>query len=329
MRPKDRNIGVLMGGWNGERKVSLASGQNVLAALQAKGYRAQALTLAEPNDLLPALSRVEMVFNCLHGGVGEDGTLQALLDLIDIPYSGSGMLACALAMDKGQAKRVLQQAGLLTPEFVLGKRHQDQSFDVWCKETLASLSLPLVVKPVSEGSSLGVRIVETMDEFAEACRSVSQAFGPYLVEQYIFGKEITAGVLRIDEQNTALPLLELRPKRGFYDYEAKYTQGMTEFIVPATLDQALTKQVQTAAVGAHEGLGCAGYSRVDFRVTEGGIPYVLEVNTSPGMTNTSDLPQVAADAGINFNDLVEQMLHTALTSSKKPKGLEEPSPLRA
>lgn len=329
MNAKGKNIGVLMGGWNGEREVSLASGQNVLSALQAKGYRAQALPLGKPDDLLPALERVEVVFNCLHGGVGEDGTLQALLDLIGVPYTGSGMLACALAMDKIQAKRAFQQVGLHTPGYVTGTRWQDPSFDRWLEETLAALELPLVVKPAGEGSSLGVQIVKAAAALAQACRSVSEAFGPYLVEQYIPGKEITAGVLHLDGQATVLPLLELRPQRGFYDYEAKYTQGLTEFIVPATLDAALTQRVQQAALNAHEGLGCAGYSRVDFRVADEGIPYVLEVNTSPGMTNTSDLPQVAAAAGIGFNDLVEQMLLTALTSPQKPKGLAEPSPLRA
>ena len=329
MKERGPNIGVLMGGWNSEREVSLASGQNVLAALRAKGHQALGLTLAEPDDLLPALEQVEVVFNCLHGGVGEDGTVQALMDLIGMPYTGSGMLACALAMNKVQAKRAFQQVELHTPKFVLGVRHQDRSFEVWCKEVWATLSVPLVVKPLSEGSSVGVQIAEESDAFVKACRSVSRTYGPYLVEEYIFGKEITAGVLRLDEKNTALPLLELRPKRRFYDYEAKYTQGMTEFIVPATLDRALAKQVRAAAVAAHEALGCAGYSRVDFRVAEEGPPHVLEVNTSPGMTNTSDLPQVAAAAGIGFNDLVEQMLQTATTSLTKTKGLEIPSPLRA
>lgn len=314
-------VGVLMGGWTGERKVSLHSGKNVLDALLGQHYDAQPLDVAGPDELLPALNAVDVVFNCLHGGVGEDGTLQALLDLGDIPYTGSGMLACGLAMDKLRAKRLFQQAGLAVADQALGRKPDATGFDAWCAQTLNALGLPVVVKPVCEGSSLGVEIVRKADDFHRACSQVSQAFGAYFVEKYVSGKEITAGVLRVAGNDVVLPLLELRPRRTFYDYEAKYTPGMTEFIVPAQVDEAVAAQVQTAALRAHEALGCFGYSRVDFRVSESGIPYALEVNTSPGMTVTSDLPQVAQAAGIDFGQLVKTMLQSAIKATHHAKVL--------
>lgn len=307
-----QRVGVLMGGWTGEREVSLHSGENVLDALLGQQYDAQRLDMVGPDELLPALNAVDVVFNCLHGGVGEDGTLQALLDFNDIPYTGSGMLACGLAMDKLRAKRLFQQAGLTVADQAVGWDPNEADFDAWCAQTLSVLGLPVVVKPVHEGSSLGVEIVRKADDFQRACSQVGQAFGAYFVEKYVAGKEITAGVLRVAQKDVVLPLLELRPRRAFYDYEAKYTPGMTEFIVPAQLDEAAAAQVRTAALRAHEALGCFGYSRVDFRVSEAGIPYALEVNTSPGMTVTSDLPQVAQAAGIDFVQLVETMLQSAI-----------------
>ncbi len=313
---KNLSIGVLMGGWSAEREVSLNSGNNVLSALISNGYQAVPLDVKDQNELLPALVDIDVVFNCLHGGMGEDGTLHALFDILNIPYTGSSMLACALAMDKIRSKHTFQQAGLSVPDYVQGLSPEHKEFTEWCKDTLEKLSLPVVIKPVREGSSVGVHIIRDQADFAPACLAVAREFGNYMVETFIEGKEITAGILEQDGQFQPMPLLELRPKRKFYDYQAKYTPGMTEFIIPATLDEATTQAVQSASVKAFEALSCHGYGRVDFRVNDQNECFVLEVNTLPGMTNTSDLPQMAEAAGISFKLLVERILQTAMKPSK-------------
>ena len=315
---KNGRIGVLMGGWSGEREVSLRSGRNVYDALLAKGYRAHALSVADPDELLELLTQVDGVFNCLHGGMGEDGTLQALLEVLAMPYTGSGMLACALAMDKLRSKQAFQHAGLSVPAFVEGIARDAADFKIRAEQAIVALGLPLVVKPLREGSSLGVHIVERAEQIEAACAAVAADYGPYFLEKYIPGKELTVGVVHVDGQARAMPVLELRTRRMFYDYAAKYTPGLTDFLVPAPLDGATTERVQTAALKAHQALGCWGYSRVDLRLTEAGGAFVLEVNTSPGMTDTSDLPQVAAAAGISFADLVEHMWRSALKPSSSP-----------
>lgn len=309
---KEKRIGVLMGGWSGEREVSLRSGRNVHKALLARGYHAQALSVGDADELLEGLTQVGAVFNCLHGGMGEDGTLQALLEVLEVPYTGSGMLACALAMDKLRSKQAFGHAGLFVPVFVDGIDPGEPRFDAWVLQAVATLGLPAVVKPVREGSSLGVHIVQRAQELATACAAVAADFGPYFLEQYIAGRELTVGIVDVEGKPQAMPVLELRPRRAFYDYEAKYTPGLTEFLVPAPLDAATTGQAQAAALAAHRSLGCCGYSRVDVRLSASGEPFVLEVNTSPGMTDTSDLPQVAAAAGIPFDALVEYMLRSAI-----------------
>jgi len=313
---KHLTIGVLMGGWSAEREVSLNSGNNVASALISNGFQAAPLDVKTQNELLPALVDIDVIFNCLHGGMGEDGTLHALFDILNIPYTGSSMLACALAMDKIRSKHAFQQAGLTVPDFVQGLSPEQKEFTKWCKDTLEKLSLPVVIKPVREGSSVGVYIIRDQADFAPACLAVSREFGNYMVETFIDGKEVTAGILAKDERFVSMPLLELRPKRNFYDYQAKYTPGMTEFITPATLDATTTKAVQKAAERAFESLGCHGFGRVDFRINEQNECYLLEVNTLPGMTNTSDLPQMAEAAGISFEALVERILHTAEKPSK-------------
>jgi len=301
---KRQRVGVLMGGWSGEREVSLDSGRNVLAALRSLAYRAHPVDATDADALLEAITELDVAFNCLHGGVGEDGTLQALLDVLGVPYSGSGMLACALAMDKLRAKAQFQAAGLRVAPQAEGADPDDARFSDWCEHALAHVGLPTVVKPVGEGSSLGVAIARDEASFVDACRRVGRAFARYFAEAYVPGEEITVGVLRAEGRDRALPPLALRPKNAFYDY-------MTEFILPAALDEEATRRVQDAALAAHGALGCFGYSRVDLRVPAAGEPVVLELNTSPGMTGTSDLPQVAGADGIGFEELCEWMLRSA------------------
>jgi D-alanine-D-alanine ligase len=308
-----KKIGVLMGGLSAEREVSLRSGQNVYAALLRRGHRAIPLQLDATDQIVPGLEKIEIVFSCLHGGIGEDGTLQALLEVLEIPYVGSGVLACALAMNKIQAKRVFTSQGLRTAPWL---EYQNQSWEEWKTQVTEVIGIPCVVKPVAEGSSLGVRIVRDAAELIRACQATQSEFGSFFVEKFIPGKEITTGILRWDGAETALPLIELRPKRDFYDYIAKYTPGMTEFIIPAALDPMTTEQLQELSLRAHQALGCWGFSRVDLRLSEEGEPYLLEINTLPGMTHTSDLPKAAQAAGIDFDTLVEKMLYTARERAK-------------
>jgi len=308
---KGRRIGVLMGGWSGEREVSLRSGENVYRALKGRGYDAVKVEPASPDGLIPELAEVELVFICLHGGWGEDGTVQALLDVLRKPYTGSGALASRLALDKPLAKGAFAEAHLPTPEWLCYEGPES------LKEAEARLGYPLVVKPRREGSSLGVRIVRSRGELEEAVRRAGEEFGELYLEEFIPGKEVTAGVLRQGGADRPLPLIELRPRPEFYNYEAKYTPGATEFIVPAELDGETTTKAQELALAAHRALGCFGFSRVDLRVTEEGEVYILEVNTVPGMTETSDLPKAAEAAGIPFGDLVEYMLQTALEKEEE------------
>ncbi len=306
---KRKRIGVLMGGISPEREVSLKSGQNVYEALRRRGYRAYALVLDTPDQIIPALAGIDIAFLCLHGGIGEDGTIQALLEILGIPYVGSGVLACALAMNKLQAKRIFVSQKLPTAVWV---EYTEELWPDWQERVSAQIGFPCVVKPVREGSSIGVHIVHTAAELIPACQATQSEFGEFFVERFIPGKEITAGILRIDGVDRALPLIELRPHREFYDYIAKYTPGECEFIIPAELDAETTARVQELALHAHRALGCFGFSRVDLRLTPQNEPYLLEVNTLPGMTDTSDLPKAAAAMGIAFDDLVERMLLTAL-----------------
>ena len=319
---KRKRIGVLMGGLSPEREVSLKSGQNVYEALVRLGYRAQAFVLDHPDQIVPALAQLDIAFLCLHGGIGEDGTLQALLEILEIPYVGSGVLASALAMNKLHAKRIFVSQKLPTAPWL---EYGEEPWPDWQERVAAQIGFPCVVKPVREGSSVGVRIVRAREELIPACQATHAEFGAFFIEKFIPGKEITAGILRIDGEDRALPLIELRPHREFYDYIAKYTPGACDFIIPAELDAETTAHVQQLALHAHKALGCFGFSRVDLRVTPQNEPYLLEVNTLPGMTNTSDLPKAAAAMGIDFDELVERMLLTAIEKTFVPDA--EPSGL--
>lgn len=310
-----KRIGVLMGGFSGEREVSLSSGEQVYQALRRRGYTAERVDINDADQLVSQLAQVQMAFICLHGGFGEDGTLQLLLELLNIPYVGSRPLACALAMDKLAAKRRFQQAKLPTAPWLEYRR---EPWAIWSERVMEKTGYPCVVKPIREGSSLGIRMVHVAEELIPACAATKREYGDFFSESFIAGKEITAGILDIDGVERALPLLELHPQREFYDYEAKYTPGLTEFIIPAALDAATTRKAQKISLKAHQTLGCRGFSRVDLRVTEDNEIFLLEINTMPGMTPTSDLPQAAEAAGISFDELVERMLQTATEKLEAP-----------
>jgi D-alanine-D-alanine ligase len=299
-RTKGQVVGVLMGGTSAEREVSLRTGAAVLAAFGRLGHRAVAIDVGRDLPALLARRKVAVAFLALHGRGGEDGTVQGLLECLGLPYTGSGVLGSALAMDKKQSKWLFAAHGLPTPDFEVFARGAG-------RPRLARLALPVVVKPSCEGSSFGVSVVRSPGALARSLASAFRYDAEALVEAYVPGRDLTVGVLG-DE---ALAVVEMRPRGGFYDYRNKYKKGRTEYLVPAPLTVRQTARTRELALAAHRALGCRGASRVDFRLDEKGRPLLLEVNTIPGMTETSLLPKSAAAAGIGFDELVDRILGAA------------------
>ncbi|MCM8812459.1 MAG: D-alanine--D-alanine ligase [Candidatus Omnitrophica bacterium] len=292
-------VAVVLGGFSSERGISLRSGAAAAAALEQAGYPVTLLDFQTPDELRNKLRTVspDCVFNALHGHFGEDGGLQRLLDELSIPYTGSPAAACALSMDKHEARAVFQAAGLRVPAARVIRRRE------WARQIIA-LTLPAVVKPARQGSSIGMSIVEDMLSLANAVDYALTFDDTVLIEEYIHGREVTVGIL--DEM--PLPVVEVVPKNKYYDYQAKYTPGMTEYRVPADVPAPHYAAVQAAALTAHRALGCAGFSRVDFILPSAAAPVILELNAIPGMTATSLLPKAAAAAGISFAQLCECMI---------------------
>jgi D-alanine-D-alanine ligase len=299
-----KKIGVLMGGLSSEREVSLASGNAILAALKDKGYDAVAVDVGRDVGEQLRKSGVEVAFNGLHGKFGEDGAIQGLLELLGIPYTGSGILASAMGMNKIISKTVFKAYGLHVGPFMVVSAGDKEPL------TTAQLELgfPLVVKPSSEGSSVGVSVINTGDELAPAVKLAFSYDREVLLEKYIRGMEVQVGVLG----ERALGAIEIVPRDVFYSYKAKYEQGMSEHFFPARVPEAVYKRTLDAGLAAHRALGCRGYSRVDFIIDAAGEPYILEVNTLPGMTVTSLLPDIARGVGMSFPGLVEEILRLAL-----------------
>jgi len=298
-----KKIGVLMGGLSAERGVSLKSGTAVHQALVSQGYHAVAIDVGR--DLAGVLAReaIEVAFIALHGRYGEDGCVQGLLELMQIPYTGSGVLASALAMHKLYSKQAFASSGILTAPFHHFRKDETTvSLDQLC------FGLPVVVKPVQEGSSVGVSIVKRASDLVAAVELAFSHDEEILVEQYIKGQEVQVGIL----DDHPIGAIEIVPKNEFYDFEAKYTDGMAEHIFPARLNPGLYEKAQQVGLSAHKALGCSGYSRVDLLVTDIGDCYVLEVNTLPGMTALSLLPEIAAKgAGLAFEALVARIVASA------------------
>ena len=306
---RDTTIAVLAGGRSSEREVSLRSGQGVLEALQRQGFKA---ALVDPAPgLAQQLTAVGagVCFNALHGGAGEDGTIQAVLEWLDLPYTGSGVLACALTLNKLQTKRVAAAVGIPTPEYEFFTAPFAPEM---VARALATTGLPAVTKPNYEGSSVGVTICRDEAALARAMQECLAAYGDVLVDRYIVGTEITVGVLGCGAQTRALPVLELVPAKEFYDYEAKYTKGLTDLICPARLSDAVTAEAQRLAVLAHRELGCRGISRCDMHVDGQSRLWFHEVNSCPGMTETSDVPHEAFALGMTYDELVLEILQSAV-----------------
>ncbi|RJR19254.1 MAG: D-alanine--D-alanine ligase [Nitrospiraceae bacterium] len=313
-----KRIGVLMGGLSAEREISIRSGLAVYQALQELGYNAVLVDAGK--DIVDVIrkEKVKIAFLALHGGTGENGAIQGLLDVIGVPYTGSGVLASALAMDKEASKKIFLHHGLSVAPFMVVSKKSSPPHPPLGKggrrggtagHPPPEFPLPWVVKPSTEGSSIGVSIVKEEGDLKEAV-DMAFSFGPrVLIEKFIKGSEIHIAVLG----DRVLGGVEVRPSLEFYNYEAKYTSGLTEYIIPPQIDETVYENTKGMALKTFQALGCSGAARVDFIVEEGThTPYVLEVNTLPGMTTTSLLPKIAGSAGMDFKQLVEEILRLAV-----------------
>ena len=325
---KNTKIGVLCGGMSNEREVSLRSGKNCFEALKRLGYQNTEMIDVDKNIAKTLIEKnIEVAYIALHGKYGEDGCIQGLLEVIGIPYTGSGVKASSIAMDKDFTKRILQTQNLpIIPSIVVNSFEELKGKEI-------NLNYPLMIKPVSEGSSIGMQKVNTPNELESAVREAEKYNMGVMLEEYLDGKSVTVGVLDLEEgtsytppakkssasgfslplrkKTIATPILEFRTKTEWYDFEAKYTEGMTQFILPAEIGKELTKEIQNLSIKSHKAIEAKGMSRVDFVVTKEGKPFILEINTIPGMTDLSDLPAQSKAMGISYDELVEIILNSA------------------
>ncbi len=303
----DKRIAVLMGGMSSEREISLRSGRNIHQALTNLGLNS--FTIDVQKDIPSVLSRekIDIAVIALHGRYGEDGCIQGLLEIMGIPYSGSGVRASAIAMNKIVTKKVLQQSGIPVPSHIeLAVLPTESRIDAVKKE----IGFPVVLKALSEGSSVGVELIRDQESLVKRLPSFLKEFPGAFAEQYIKGREMTIGVLGNREFQEVFPILELKPKNAFYDFEAKYTKDMTEFIIPAAVNTELTKKLQELAARAYRALDLAGVARLDLILDSQDRPYFLEANTIPGFTETSDVPAMARALNMSYEELMIRMLDT-------------------
>jgi len=311
---KKLTVALLSGGISSEREVSINSGNQVFEALDKEKYE---IIRYDPKTdiyrLVADAPKIDVALIILHGLYGEDGTVQGLLDLLNIPYQGSGVLGSAIAMNKVISKQLFQKHGLPIPEYIIAKKG-DTIDPANCRK---QIGLPMVVKPAEGGSSVGMSIVKTEDTLINALKKAFEYDETVLIESYIKGIEITGGVIG-NKDLQALPIIEIIPdeKHEFFDYEAKYTAGITQEICPARIDDSLTVRAQTYSKIAHQALSCKGYSRTDMILKDNDI-YVLETNTIPGMTPTSLLPQAANAAGLNFTRLLDRLIELGIEGQNR------------
>lgn len=300
-------IGVISGGISSEREISLITGKNIYQSLLKSGYDAVFIDLKD--DFYSKLREIDLAFLAVHGRYGEDGTVQGLLELMKIPYTGSGVLASAIAINKIISKKILIYENIPTPEYIELDYIGSEGLNKMVYVIEKKFDYPIVVKPNSEGSTIGVNIVQKKDQLKNAVEEAIKYDYKILVEEYIRGRELTVSI--IGREPVALPIIEIKPKSGFYDYKSKYTKNMTQYIVPAELNKKIADRISEMALRCHKALGCSGISRVDFMLDGNGNAYVFELNTMPGMTATSLVPKAAKVAGIDFALLVEIILDSA------------------
>jgi D-alanine-D-alanine ligase len=289
-----------MGGKSAEREVSLRSGAAIYNALKGLGYNVVSIDASPDVCSLLVKENIEIVFLALHGGYGEDGSIQGMLEVLGIPYTGSGVLASALAMDKEASKKIFLYHKIAVPPFVVLDKESSEVLP----SQVPSFGLPWVIKPATEGSSVGVNIVRDQHDLEKALEEAHSYGSRIIIEKFIAGKEVHIGILN----GKVLGGVEVKPSLEFYSYEAKYTAGLTEYILPPEIEEKVYERAKMTALSAHSALGCGGATRVDLRIDGEGTPYVLEVNTIPGMTETSLLPKIAKLAGFDFPGLIEEIL---------------------
>jgi D-alanine-D-alanine ligase len=311
---ESRKIGVLLGGLSSERDVSLRTGEAVIAALRGRGHAVVPIYVDRDVDVALRQEQIGVAFIALHGRWGEDGCVQGLLEMLGVPYTGSDVMASALAMHKAKAKELFRLHNVATPAYyTLAARELE------VRELAAvhgDFGFPCVVKPVREGSSVGVAICETLDELGPAVERARRFDDEILVERFIAGREVSVAIL----EDRALGAVEIAPRDGFYDYANKYTQGATDYYVPPRVSPERYRGILAQALRAHTALGCRGATRVDMMVSDAGNELVLEVNTLPGLTPTSLLPRIADAAGIAFGELCEMMLAGASLATRRGRG---------
>ncbi len=303
---KSAKIAVLVGGMSSEAEISKRSGKGCFDALKSLGYVNAELVVVDENIAQTLKNgKFDYAYNALHGKYGEDGCIQGVLEILQIPYTGCGVMSSSVCMNKEYTKRILstcKDIPLIKSVFV--KKGED------VVEKTKTLNYPLITKPVNEGSSFGMTKVNSPDELESAYLDAIKYNDDVLIEEYLVGKAATVGVIGDGAERIVTEILEMRPKHEWYDYECKYTKGMTEFVLPAEISKEMTEKVKKIALKAFEAAGCSGVSRVDFHIVDD-VPYVLEINTSPGMTETSDLPAQAAAMGIDYANLVQLILNSA------------------
>ncbi|SHG61770.1 D-alanine--D-alanine ligase [Thermosyntropha lipolytica DSM 11003] len=300
---------VLYGGTSSEREISLKSGKAVAEGLKKAGYAVEVLDVNKDN--LAEISRIkpDVVFNALHGKYGEDGRMQAYLDLLGIPYTGSGMTASIIGMNKILTKKILTCENIPTAEYVVIKRKGFVPEDV--SSIMDKLGCPLVVKAPTQGSSIGTHIVKNAEALREAINDAFNYDDEVLVEKFIAGTEVTAALLG-NEDPVVLPIIEITSANEFYDYQSKYTPGMCQHIIPARITKKAETKVREISSKVYKAVGCRGFARIDFIVDKDDQPWVLEINTIPGMTEMSLVPDAARAAGMSFEELVDRIVKLAL-----------------
>ncbi len=305
LRKRACKVGVLMKGPSSEKKISLKSGRAVLKALRSFGVNAIPVIIErgdiKENIRLIRAKAIDVAFIALHGKFGEDGTVQKILGLMGIPYTGSGVKASRLAMDKAASRRIFKRSGLNVPKSKVIKSISGLA------GITGNLKFPLVIKPATHGSSIGFSIIRSSAQLKKAVRYAMKFDRRVILEEFIKGREVTVGIL----EEKALPIIEIIPKHSFFDYKSKYKKGLTKYIVPARIPAKIEKEVKKHALMAHNLLGCKDFSRVDIIINEENKPYILEINTIPGFTELSLLPKAALHAGINFKNLCARLIELA------------------
>ncbi|MBI1858340.1 MAG: D-alanine--D-alanine ligase [Candidatus Melainabacteria bacterium] len=318
---KELKIGVLCGGISSEREISLRSGKNCYDALLRKGYTNTILIdIKSINDLYKLKGKIDIAFLITHGKYGEDGHFQSILDLENIPYTGSSAKASATAMNKWLTKELAKKCNISTANAILITKENIEIIDpssIW--NQLSKKCGALFLKPMDDGSSVNIFKIKSLEELKNKINVIQDKFikdTNFIVEEYIEGREITVSIIEINKNLQVLPILELKPKNEFYDYEAKYTKGLTEFILPAKLDDSLKEKIRIDSIKIFNEIGLSGFARVDYIIGKDNQAYLLEANSLPGMTDTSDLPAQAKSHRIEYDDLVEIILQSAKIHSK-------------